>query len=474
MNKLVQIIFSILILSGCSQNSEKEVFPSFLSEKCMIINLEQDNSIEGNYLIVAEFRLQDSSIVLELPGQFYLNNNNYRNWVVGWGDEIPYHDAGVENIRAIRNINISKGEIFLGELMRGSNYPKEGAKIVFWNTKPSGFKRVKETPIIDTKKWPSFKGESVSFGSVVFDSIAEKWIMLFNECDTNKISVYAAQSENLIDWEPANEGLPLLTANDFINTKWCGYDARGSFGETPQVSDVIRYNGKWYVFMDGFNKQGQRQIGLTRFSKGLLNEFEVLKNPVLTCGRKGSWNEAEVFYAKVEKGEDGFYMFFDGADEENGEAVGMAKSKNLLEWNSETNNPVIHDNNGWRSSTMSAEPNYVEINGDTILIMIAGIKDFRSGLWNRFFDGGWFVGGSGNVYDAQLGMYRSIDRGKTFLQHANNPILVNDYSCKFENEHMGGNIERIETDSTDYLFYQAKSSQGGLKYNLMLRSRPKK
>ena len=46
--------------------------------------------------------------------------------------------------------------------------------------------------------------------------------MIFNECDTDKISIYGAMSKNLIDWEPVNAGNPLLTANDFKNCIWAG------------------------------------------------------------------------------------------------------------------------------------------------------------------------------------------------------------------------------------------------------------
>ena len=57
----------------------------------------------------------------------------------------------------------------------------------------------------------------------------------------------------------------------------------------------------------------------------------------------------------------------------------------------------------------------------------------------------------------------------TFTAHKNNPIFTNDYSNPYENEHLGGNLKLIKTDSLDYLFYQGKSSFSGLKYNVMLR-----
>lgn len=81
---------------------------------------------------------------------------------------------------------------------------------------------------------------------------------------------------------------------------------------------------------------------------------------------------------------------------------------------------------------------------------------------------------SGNVNDAQLGLFFSVDGGKTFNQHKHNPVFVNDYSNPHENDHMGGNFTLIRTDSIDYIFYQAKSEESGSKYNILLRTKEKR
>ena len=81
---------------------------------------------------------------------------------------------------------------------------------------------------------------------------------------------------------------------------------------------------------------------------------------------------------------------------------------------------------------------------------------------------------SGNVDDTQWGKYLSTDGGKTFVAHSQNPIFTNDYSNIYENEHMGINFKRIETDTADIILYEAKSSFEGLHYNIMLRSKTKR
>jgi len=82
------------------------------------------------------------------------------------------------------------------------------------------------------------------------------------------------------------------------------------------------------------------------------------------------------------------------------------------------------------------------------------------------------MGRSGNVDDAQLGIFRSVDGGNTFVAYRYNPVFVNDYSNPYENEHMGGNFELIHTDTADFIIYQAKTSFHGLKYSVLIREKP--
>jgi hypothetical protein len=83
------------------------------------------------------------------------------------------------------------------------------------------------------------------------------------------------------------------------------------------------------------------------------------------------------------------------------------------------------------------------------------------------------MGRAGNVSDAQLGLYRSVDYGKTFIAHKNNPVFVNDYTNVYENEHMGAGFEFVKTDSADYIIYQVKNSNNEPKYSILLREKRK-
>lgn len=469
--KTVQIIIILVItiLSSCSENIKKKNFTCFLNEPCMILNYQQDNTIEGKYITVKNTNIQDSTIEFLFPKNFFINSSNLKNWVVGWGNEKPYYDAGCENLRTIKNIN--KKFMNLGGIVRGNGFPKPGQRIVFWNKNPSGFVNEIKKPVIDPSIWPEFAGKSISFSSIEYDEELKKWIIIVNECDTSKIQIYAAMSNDLINWEAANNGNPILTADDFKLCKWAGRDQNNTVNQTPFVSDIVRFKKKWYLFLDGYSRDGKRHIGLATSEKSLLGPYQVSGNPVLSPGNKGSWNEESCFYAKVKPYNNGFIMFYDGKNRKGLERIGMATSNDLISWNNSIHNPVIDEHTGWRSSPNSTEPGYIEIRKDTILLMIEGTKKIKAGLWNHYVTRRMYLDKSGNVNDAQLGIYLSTDGGKSFIAHKNNPVFTNDYSNVYENDHMGGNFRLIKTDSIDYIFYQAKSNFEGLKYNIMLREK---
>ena len=155
-----------LVLNSCSENISKSDFDFFLDEPCLILNYEQDNTLEGEYFVVDKINLQNSTVKLKLPNDFYINKSNKSNWIIGWGSSKPLYDAGCENLRLINDIN--NNVISFGKLMRGNGVPKNGQRIVFWNKNPSGFINKNKKPIIDPSQWPQFAGKSIAFGSVKF------------------------------------------------------------------------------------------------------------------------------------------------------------------------------------------------------------------------------------------------------------------------------------------------------------------
>jgi len=473
MKIFIPLFFLLANIFSCTNKIEKINFDFVLSERCMILNYEIDNTVEGDYILSSEVNLKDSSILIKKLNALPLKPQSIENWVVGWGANKPYYDAGVENIRKIKKIDLKKNKLYLGMIKRGVGFPEKNQRIVFWNTNPSNFKNYLKKPIINPKMWNQFSGLSIGFSSIKYDIKLKKWVMILNEVDTSRIQIYAAISDDLVNWSAANNCKPILTISDFDNCRWAGVDKLGKNKQTPFVSDIIQFNNTWYLFLDGYSADGKRNIGIAKSKSSLIGPFEILKKPLLTPGRKGTWNDESVFYPKITKYKDGFIMFYDGRNTKGHERIGMAFSKDLIKWTNSFSNPVLDQHFGWRSNEGCTEPNYIEVRGDSILLMVAGVKKFKLGAWNRYVTNRMFLDKSGNVDDAQLGVYLSTDGGKTFNPHINNPVFVNDYSNKYENEHMGGNFKLIQTDTAEFIIYQAKSSYKSSKYNILLRMRKK-
>lgn len=454
----------LLLLAGCSSAPEEQDFDFALFEKCMITNLEQNNLIEGTQLRADSVDPESSTIQLELPKKFGINSQNCSGWVIGWGMNKPYFDAGVENIREIKSIDLNDGKIVLGTCKRGEGFPRSGQRVVFWNTQPSGYKKVSAAPVLHPDFWPEFNGQSMGFSSIVFDKYRQAWITLAYEVDTDKSQIYAAYSTDLVHWKPAKKGKPILTAADFDKCSWTANSA-------PRVSEIIAHDGKYYVFMDGADEAGKRHISVAT-AVDLLGEYHISKEPILSPQSTGSWNDHDVFCAKIAKRKNDFILFFDGRNEDGYERVGRATSMNLTSWKMDED-PVLDEHIGWRGATFTTEPAYVECQGDTIILMAAGAKAFQESYWHHYITHRSYMDRSGNVNDAQLGVFMSTDGGKSFTSHQNNPVFVNTYGDLFENEHMGGNFEMIEVDSTSYIFYQAKTSSSGMKYSIFVRSKSK-
>ncbi|MDD2385551.1 MAG: hypothetical protein PHP52_02080 [Bacteroidales bacterium] len=298
--------------------------------------------------------------------------------------------------------------------------------------------------------------------------------MIFNETSKTEIHIFAAYSDNIINWYPANNGEPLFTATDFKNTTWAGKDITGEYLQTPYSSELVHYNNKWHLFLYGFNDAGKRQIGLAVSDSTILGPYTIYKDPIISNGSWLSWDENACLSARVTKYKDRFIMFYNALNRKGNEKLGLATSSDLIQWQKYKKNPILAQNTGWRSCKKVAEPNYIEVRNDSIFIIVLGAKKFKSGLWHQYVTKRLYMDKSGNVDDNQYGFYLSVDGGKSFIAHKNNPIFINDYSNIYENGHLGGGFKYIITDTSEFIIYQAKTTYNSLSYNIMVRERKKR
>ncbi|MBI4649658.1 MAG: hypothetical protein HY738_24415 [Bacteroidia bacterium] len=439
----------------------------------MLVNTSEDNSDEGIYLKVTAGG-NSNIISISLSDSFILGKSDIsEKWFIGWGSNIPLYDAGNENLRKIVKINTADKTIILGDILRGKGFPANGQRIVLWNTCPSGFKKKRKEPIINPSLWNDLSGKNIGLGALEYDSDSSRWAMFIQGIDTGPSNVYIAVSTNLIDWLPFNNGKPVFSEKDFILTGWAGYSADGKNRQSAMIGDIIYNNNEWIFVLYGFDRYGKKHIGLA-FSGSLTAKVYNINNKAsISPGKQGEWDQAGCFSPKIIKYKDKFLIFYDGIDSDGNENTGLAVSDNLLEWKKFTGNPVFCQHSGWQSATYNCEPTYISCRNDSIFLVLAGSKAFRAGFWHHYITGRMYIDRSGNVGDIQLGAFLSTDGGKTFIPHANNPVFCTDYSDIFENDHSGCTLEFIETDSSVFLFYYAKSNDLQKNYNIFVREKEK-
>lgn len=469
---ILVILFSCDVKFGNEKSERSIYFDFYFDEKRMIINTEQDNSIEGQYLLVNSYNFVNL-IKTNIPNDFSINQTNKKEWVIGWGENKAYYDSGCENLREIKNINNRTKKIELGKLLRGSGFPKKGQRIVFWKIISNQFEKYSNRSLLDLKKWKEFSGSSVSFAGINYENKLNRWIMLFQECDTSKKQIYASESNNLFNWTPSNYSKPILTYRQFKKYDWTKKNYSNK--QTPIISDVKYINNKWLVVLIGENRNGKRLIGLAISNKSILGPYFIQKKPLFGVETLSDWNKKGYIRAKLayNQTKKKYLIAFTGVNCENIENVGLAYSSDLINWSISKRNPVIKSHSGWRSKNESSEVDYVSWEGNIVKLVISGTKKLRNGFYSNYILKQNNKTISGNVDDAQLGVYISNNNGNSFLQHQNNPVIINNYADLTENEHMGGFIQFIETDSLTYFFYQAKTSMNGLKYSIYLRTKRK-
>lgn len=464
--KFIFILFVFLLSSSCARKNDLEINrldELKMNSKTMIYNKEQSNFIEGTYIKVIS--ADSNNIEIDLPKKFLVTPENCTSWHIGWGSDSAYYDAGVENIRSIKSMQGTK--LQLGDLKRGKGYPKVNKNIVFWNFNQSYLKQHQKS-IIDPSKWQEFAGKSLAFADIVLPKNSTKFKLIFQECDTVKRQAYTAESIDLIHWKTSNNGRPILKYHQFKNISW----ASGNYQlkQVPFINDIFYYGNKWYYIFSGLDDQFHNSLGIG-YSEAIDGEITVRKEPLLTKGGSKSWNEKGNFSGEIIQKYGTFLLAFTGVDFYGKESVGLAFSKDLIHWKYAPNNPVIDLHMGWRSKLESSEVDLITWNNNQLDFIVSGTKKLRYNPTDTNINSLNFKYNSGNIDDAQLGRFTSYNRGKSFKQHKNNPIIVNDYTDPSENEHMGGNIKFIKWNGYMYYFYQAKTSQNELKYSIYVKTK---
>lgn len=458
----IALIFTFFCIS-CKKKDEKPAyFDFFLSDNAFIINKEANNSILGTPLKVAS--INANCIVSNELSQLNSEKINPHQYLIGWGNKLPYFDAGYENLAEIDSLNFKSGCIYIGKKVRGDGLPENGSAFVLWNKNFSGFKKNQNHPKLTSSLFNGFVGNSMQFAGPVFNSTLNQFELFIQECDQPASGIYMATSIDGENWTVANKGNAILKNMELVNNPFFSYDAKGKCYQMPSVSSVVLKNGYYFFFLDGYDNKGSRSIGLM-VSKKLNKDFHLISKPIV----KPLPQDKAVFYPKITSAPNGYVMAYASRSFFGKERVSLATSKDLITW-SDLNNNAIENHKGWRSAAFCSEPAGIFYKNDHLYLLVVGAKAYQTGWLHHYVLNDMYKGNSGNVNDQAMGVFRSSDNGKSFVAHSNNPVFCADYTSVFENDHLGGNFAYYSKNNQEFLLYQAKALYNNA-YGIFLRKR---
>lgn len=247
--------------------------------------------------------------------------------------------------------------------------------------------------------------------------------MLFNKALQMRQDIGVVTSKGLKKWQRQRN--PVLSPSEE------GWDS-----DLVCHAHILRQNKKFYMFYDGSTKGKWREaIGVAE-SNDLINWTKMPRNPVLTS-KSYWWDKAHVSRCSVIKRTKVYYMFFAGHDGER-ERIGVAKSRDLTNWE-KLKEPVVDIGSpGEWDEKFISDPSIVKI-GSLYLMSYTGYKGKYSGIG--------------------LAISRDLIKWKKFSQ---NPILKNGKKGSWD-EDEANRADFVKIGKKYYLFY---TGVNGFKYSI--------
>ena len=218
----------------------------------------------------------------------------------------------------------------------------------------------------------------------------DKWYMLYVAIK-NKIGyeTYLAESDDLLSWRPLGKVLP------FAKSGWDQWQADGSLAlvnpDWNGPADLQQFDGKYWMSYFGGSKQGYEPDPLSLGLAWTTTPTEakpwtrLAENPVLTPMQpdarpfeKATLYKSHILWDKSETLGAPFVMYYNGKQQGRGtERIGMAVSKDLVNWKRYGDGPVIDNGSG-----ISGDPQIVRM-GD---------------LWVMFYFGAFWQPGAFDTF----------------------------------------------------------------------------
>lgn len=466
---LLTYLLLLLVTFGCHHHSapkitKEKINNEFFFEETMILNTKCDNTVDGNLLIIKNIK-GDSIFLNDIPECLY--KSDYLKWVIGWGMDEKYNDNGSENLSKIIAIDSALNIIVVGKQIKGSKKPNIGQPVVFWNTRPSDFRNINREPITYQNSLPkSWKKKSLAICKVIFDSIQQNYIMILNQVDNDSLLVYALTSRNLIDWTPLNNGKHIYNSESF---GWKNLKFGDKIYYSSFLTDIIKFKNEWYYAFTIINKSGIRNISIYKSDSLLSTNLSLVSENIISNRR--NWKCCGAYMPKFALFKNKILLFYTGRNDIKDESVSFMISNDMKKWESIRKRIFLGDK-GWRSDFRCSEIAKVDVKSDTIFLYAQGAKFPNIGFWKRFITKSEYKYLPGNILDSEIGMFISVDGGMTFKANSKNPILINDYSSPYEDDHLGMSLDIFKRNDTTFLFYTGKNIKDSI-YQPFLKIRVK-
>ena len=234
--------------------------------------------------------------------------------------------------------------------------------------------------------------------------------------------------------------------------------------QCARIYSSLLYNDTVFYYFDGFDSAGIRNIGMG-FRPMNQPKITILPNAILTLDKQYK-NENGAFFARVIRLKNKFILCYDAIGTLKRETVSFASSTNLFQW-SQSTLPNIDDHFGWRNGIYTSEPSYFTCHKNYLFVHSGGYKKFNTEYTTEELPANFSISHkdqsqkgkyvSGNVADAEQGLFYADANNPIFHAYRHNPIFINDYSNTEQDDHLGGNFYFFRTKKSDVILYQAKS-----------------
>ncbi len=219
-------------------------------------------------------------------------------------------------------------------------------------------------------------GKPVLTGSGVdgrFDSLAvdcpfvfyhnNQFYMMYVGFDGTGYQTGLATSNDLINWE--SQGA-ILKREDHVG--WDHVGAAGTWilkstNDLWELPTLQKVDGKYWMVYHSYPEEGYEagpaQIGLAWTEDENLMNWHRLPNPVFSWQDGEDWENGGLYKACLIKEADTFYLFYNAKDAKPRgwvEQIGIAESRDLMNWTRHAHNPVVRVSEGSWDSQFCADP----------------------------------------------------------------------------------------------------------------------